>query len=151
MKIYHLCPSGAVWIFDQKEVESRERGEALFQKRSKPGDVLKIDIPGQDTIKITKLFNIPKPMSKESQLKKQQQDQEKERERRQKEYSENAKKFFEEYTILTDKYGIFLDAKLEYSTEGVLPKIVLAKKPVTPPAPEKPAEGEKAPEPTPAK
>ena len=130
MKIYHLCPSGKLWIFNQREVASRAAGEALFQKKSNPGDVLKIEIPGQDTIKIVKLINILKenPMTKKSQLKMQADDQKKDMVKEQKEYEEKARKFFEEYTALTDKYGIFLNAQLEYGVDGVRPKVVLQKK-----------------------
>lgn len=128
MKIYHLCPSGAVWIFDEKEVPSREAGEDLFNKVAAEGDVLKIDIPGQDTIKITKLLNIKNPMSKKSQFKTQVNDIQKDRLKRQQEYENRARAFFKEYTELTDKYGIMLDAKIEASPEGIFPKITLSEK-----------------------
>jgi hypothetical protein len=140
MKIYHLCPSGSLWIFNQKEVESREKGEALFQKQSKEGDFLKIDIPGQDTIKIVKLINInKKSMSKKSQLAIQDEEKKKEQEKKQQDYTDRANNFMKEYTALTDKYRIFLNAQLEFSVDGVNPKIVLQNK-VVPinPAPQTP-------------
>ena len=133
MKIYHLTPSGKLWIMDQKEYQSRAKAEAVFQKKSQPGDVLKIDIPGKDTIKIYKILNINPMGPTKSQLKMHVEDQKREEEKKLKEkqdkYNENAKKFFEEYTALTDKYGIFLNAQLEFSVDGVRPKIVVQIKP----------------------
>lgn len=127
MKIYHLCPSGKLWIFDQKEVSSRKRGEALFHKISNPGDVLKIDIPGQDTIKITKLLNTNNSMgNSKSQVKILDDEKKKDHEK----FKENAENFFKEYTALTEKYGVMLDARLEYSDSEIHPKFVLVKKPV---------------------
>lgn len=133
MKIYHLTPSGSLWILDQKEVKSREEGERLFQLKSKIGDVLKIHLP-DEIIKIVKLINLPKTktMSKESMLKKQQEKMQKEQQEKQKEYAEKARKFFEEYTELTDKYGLFIDCKLEYSNDAISPKVVVNVKPPKP-------------------
>lgn len=126
MKIYHLCPSGKVWILDQREVSSRKKGEALFKILSDPGDCLKIDIPGQDTIKI---YNLLKPNNtmgnKKSQLGIHAKDQAKDIKREQESYNERAPKFFEEYTALTEKYNLFLNAQLEFSVDGVKPKIVV--------------------------
>jgi hypothetical protein len=144
MKIYHLCPSGSLWIFNQKEVESREKGEALFQKQAKPGDVLKIEIPGQDVIKIVKIININKPMgNKKSQLGIHAKDQKKDILKEQEDYNQKAPKFFEEYTALTDKYGLFLNAQLEFGVDGVRPKIVVQVKPA--PIPTAPVPDEEEP------
>lgn len=127
MKIYHLTQSGKLWIFNQKEVSSRKLGEALFQRQSKPGDVLKIDIPGQDTIKIVKLININKPMGeKKSQVNELKKGIEKSEEEIKKERETNAREFYKRYTALCEETGFFINAVLECREDGIHPKISIA-------------------------